>query len=100
MTHPVLKSVIVPGLPHPLLVPEQNEGWARLRQGFEEARDAIAGCGADVLVIYSTMWPSVIGHQVQAQPRPEWVHVDDIFHVHHGLHLAMTPHLSPRTVRS
>ncbi len=80
MNNPILKSVIVPGLPHPLLVPEQNEGWGRLRVGFEEARDAIAACGADVMVVYSTMWPSVIGHQVQAHPAPEWVHVDEIFH--------------------
>ena len=80
MTHPIVKSVIVPGLPHPLLVPEQNEGWARLRAGFDAARDAIAACGADVIVVYSTMWPSVVGHQVQAHPEPEWVHVDENFH--------------------
>jgi len=80
VSHPIIKSFIVPGLPHPLLVPEQNEGWGRLRQGFDEAREAVAASGADVLVIYSTMWQSVVGHQVQAHPNPEWVHVDDIFH--------------------
>ena len=80
MSHPIVKSVIVPGLPHPLLVPEQNPGWQQIRDGFEAARAEIAASGADVIVVYSTMWPSVIGHQMQARPEPEWVHVDDIFH--------------------
>ena len=31
-------------------------------------------------MIYSTMWPSVIGHQIQAHPEPEWTHVDELFH--------------------
>ncbi len=77
---PFVGGVIVPGLPHPLLVPEQNEGWAQIRRGFEAAREQIASLGADVLLLYSTMWPSILGHQMQAQPEPEWVHVDELFH--------------------
>ncbi|MCB9678798.1 MAG: hypothetical protein H6737_27085 [Alphaproteobacteria bacterium] len=71
---------IVTGLPHPLLVPEQNPHWRRVRQGFEAFREEILAAKPDVLVIYSTMWPSVIGHQIQADPEPEWVHVDELFH--------------------
>jgi 2-aminomuconate deaminase len=26
------------------------------------------------------MWPSIIGHQIQALEEPEWVHVDELFH--------------------
>lgn len=77
---PFVKGLIVPGLPQPLLAPEQNEGWQRIRNAFDRAREEVHACGADVIVIYSTMWPSVIGHQVQAQPVPEWVHVDELFH--------------------
>ncbi len=73
-------GLIVPGLPHPLLVPERNPGWMRIRRAFEAAREDIARWNADLLVIYSTMWPSIIGHQVQADPEPEWVHVDETFH--------------------
>jgi 2-aminophenol/2-amino-5-chlorophenol 1,6-dioxygenase subunit alpha len=80
VSHPVVKGVIVPGLPQPLLVPEQNEGWMRLRRAMEGLREEIHGCGADLMLIYSTMWPSVIGHQIQADPRPKWVHVDELFH--------------------
>jgi len=71
---------VVTGLPHPLLVPEQNPGWAALRAGYEEAAKRITESGADLLLVYSTMWPSVIGHQIQARPNPEWVHVDEVFH--------------------
>ena len=80
MSHPVVKGLVVPGLPQPLLIPEANEGYARLRKAFEAARREIAESGADVIVVYSTMWPSVIGHQIQAFPEPEWVHVDELFH--------------------
>jgi len=76
----IVKGVIVPGIPHPLLCPEANEGWGRLRDGFAAARQQIEESGAERLLIYSTMWPSVIGHQIQADPEPEWVHVDELFH--------------------
>ena len=76
----IIKGFVVPGIPHPLLVPEQNEGWQRLRGGFERARVEIAESDADLILVYSTMWPSVIGHQIQADPAPKWVHVDELFH--------------------
>lgn len=76
----IVKGIIVPGIPHPLLCPEKNEGWARLRAGFEAARAEIEASGAERILVYSTMWPSVIGHQIQADPEPEWVHVDELFH--------------------
>ncbi len=76
----VVAGVIVPGIPNPLLCPDANEGWGRLRDGFVAARRTIEDSGAERLLIYSTMWPSVIGHQIQAQPEPEWVHVDELFH--------------------
>jgi len=79
-TSPFVRGYVVPGLPHPLLAAEKNAGWMRLRKAFEAARDDLQASGAEVLLIYSTMWPSVIGHQVQARPEPEWVHVDELFH--------------------
>ena len=80
MSHPVIKGYVLPGLPQPLLAPEQNAGWGRIRSAFDKVREDIASLDADVLIIYSTMWPSVIGHQIQADPEPEWVHVDELFH--------------------
>ena len=73
-------GLIVPGLPHPLLVPGANPGYQRVANAFAVARQRIAASGADTLLLYSTQWPSVIGHQVQADPNPEWTHVDPEFH--------------------
>jgi 2-aminophenol/2-amino-5-chlorophenol 1,6-dioxygenase alpha subunit len=77
---PVLFGVHVPPHPQPLLAHEQNDGWGRLRAAFEHCREQIELSGADILLVYSTTWPSIIGHQIQAHPEPEWVHVDDDFH--------------------
>jgi reactive intermediate/imine deaminase len=74
-------GLVVPTMPHPLLVPDQNPGWAAVRAGYEAARQRILESDADLLVLYSTGWPSVIGHQIQADPEPEWVHVDQDWHM-------------------
>ncbi|HTL98775.1 MAG TPA: Rid family hydrolase [Holophagaceae bacterium] len=76
----ILQGYLVPGKPLPLLAPEKNPHWAELRRGFEAARQEIAASGADLLLLYSTQWLNVIGHQIQADPAPEWVHVDQDFH--------------------
>ena len=76
----VVCGVLVPGLPQPLLSPDASPGYARLRSAFEEARQSILAQEPDLLVVYSTMWPSIIGHQIQADPEPTWVHVDELFH--------------------
>ena len=77
---PICFGLYVPPHPHPLLVPEQNEGWGRLRAAYDTARPRIEESNADIILIYSTTWPSIIGHQIQANPEPKWVHVDDDFH--------------------
>ncbi len=78
--NPILFGLYLPPHPHPLLAPDQNEGWGRLRAAFDQCRDRVQSSGADLLLIYSTIWPSIIGHQIQANPRAEWTHVDDDFH--------------------
>lgn len=76
----VVKGYVLPGLPHILLAPKQNPGWQNVRQAFDRVREDLESSGADLLVIYSTYWPSVIGHQIQARENLKWVHVDDQFH--------------------
>lgn len=76
----MLRGYLVPGKPLPLLAPDKNPAWAELRRGFEAARDEIQASGADLLLLYSTQWINVIGHQIQADPAPEWVQVDADFH--------------------
>ena len=71
---------IVPGLPQPLLAPEQSSACKRLAAAFAQLKQRLDEIQPDVLVIYSTQWPSVLGHQVQADPQPQGVHVDHEFH--------------------
>ena len=81
MREDVIKlGALVPGLPHPLLCPEKNEGWQTIRNGFDKAKKEIEESDADLLIIYSTYWSSVLGHQIQAMPDPVWTHVDEEFH--------------------
>ncbi len=76
----LIDSFVVPVHPHTVLAPEKNEGWGKLRDAYDEAAKRIEDSGADLLIIYSTTWPSVIGHQIQADPNPQWVMVDHDFH--------------------
>ncbi|MGE4133995.1 MAG: hypothetical protein AB7F86_20325, partial [Bdellovibrionales bacterium] len=81
MNHPnIVKGYVLPGLPHLILCPNANAGWAKIRQAMDKVRTEVSKTQADVLLLYSTYWPSVIGHQILARPMSEWVHVDDQFH--------------------
>lgn len=80
MSSTVSKGYVLPGLPHLLLTPDANPGWKKVRQAMDRVREQLEALNPDVLLIYSTYWPSIIGHQFQADPTPEWVHVDDEFH--------------------
>lgn len=70
------KAYIVPGQPHPLLAPEKNAGWASLRRSYEAVGREIEKSGAELLLVYSTQWFSVIGHLFQVDPKPKWTLVD------------------------
>jgi 2-aminophenol/2-amino-5-chlorophenol 1,6-dioxygenase subunit alpha len=72
----ILRAYLVPGQPHPLLAPEKNEGWASLRRSYEAIGREIAESGAELILIYSTQWFSVIGHLFQVDPKPTWTLVD------------------------
>ena len=76
----ILFGIYCPPHPQPLLSPEASEGYAKLRQAYDTCRERIENSDADLIIVYSTTWPSIIGHQIQAHPEPEWVHVDDDFH--------------------
>ena len=76
----VVASFVVPVHPHTVLAPDQNPGWRKLRDAYDDAAATIKNLNADLIIIYSTTWPSIIGHQIQADPNPEWVLVDHDFH--------------------
>ena len=76
----ILFGIYCPPHPQPLLAPELNDGYAKLRAAFDECRKRIEESDADLILIYSTTWPSIVGHQIQALENPVWTHVDDDFH--------------------
>lgn len=76
----IQKALIVPGLPQVLLAPEKSPGWQRLRHAYDLAKKEIENTEADLLLFYSTQWLSVLGYTFQADPNPEWTHVDHNFH--------------------
>ena len=77
---PLVNGYIVPNLPQPLLAPEKSRAWGNLRAAYDKVARKLKEDKIDTLLLYSTRWPSIIGHQMQADPEPEWTHVDEEFH--------------------
>ncbi len=75
-----IRAYIVGTKPHPLLCPDENEGYQAIRNAMEQVRREIEESDAELLVIYSTKWLSILGHQMQADPKPEWTYVDPEWH--------------------
>jgi 2-aminophenol/2-amino-5-chlorophenol 1,6-dioxygenase alpha subunit len=71
---------IVPGLPHPLLAPQANPGYQRLKDAFDKVRAEIHASDAELILTFSTQWLSVLGYLFQADPNPEWTLVDHNWH--------------------
>lgn len=71
---------LVPNQPHPRLAPEQSPAWDSLRESYAKVAQDIEASGADLLMLFSTRWVSIIGHQIQADPNPKYWVVDEDFH--------------------
>ncbi len=76
----VLGGLLVPGKPQILLDPDGNPGWRSLHDSMRKAGEALMENGTELLVLYSTQWTSIIGHQFLADPEPKWTRVDEDFH--------------------
>jgi 2-aminophenol/2-amino-5-chlorophenol 1,6-dioxygenase alpha subunit len=72
----IQKAYLVPGQPHILLAPDRNPGWASLKQSYEAIGREIEQSGAELMLVYSTQWFSVIGHLFQTASNPQWTLVD------------------------
>ncbi len=76
----ISKAYIVSGMPHVLLASEQSPGWGRLHKAYQALEEEIRHEEADLILYFSTQWLSILGYMFQADPRPEWVHVDQNWH--------------------
>jgi 2-aminophenol/2-amino-5-chlorophenol 1,6-dioxygenase alpha subunit len=62
------------------LTPNANPGYQNLRKAFDQVKIQIENLNPDVILIYSTMWPSILGHQIQGRENIQWTLVDEEFH--------------------
>ena len=76
----ILKSYMIPGLPHLLLRPNQKPQWSKLKTALDKVRTEIEELNPDLIMIYSTYWSSIIGHQIQAKEHIKWTLVDEEWH--------------------
>lgn len=76
----VIKGYILPTQPQILLAADKNQGYQKLRLAFEKVKEEIDTLNPDVLIIYATSWPSILGTQIQAKEKLKWTFVDDEWH--------------------
>jgi len=76
----ISKALLVPGQPHILLAHEKSPAWTSLYKSYAKLREEIEKTDADLILYFSTQWLSVIGYLFQADPKPEWLHVDSNWH--------------------
>lgn len=70
-------AVLVPGMPHLLAARDPNPGWSALARATGLVGQQLRDAGVETLVMMSTQWFTVLGHQLQADPRPRGTHVDE-----------------------
>jgi 2-aminophenol/2-amino-5-chlorophenol 1,6-dioxygenase alpha subunit len=70
------KAYIAAGQPHFYLAADRNSSWAELKRAYEQVGREIERSGAELMLLYSTQWFSVIGHLFQTDPKPAWTLVD------------------------
>jgi len=69
-------AVLVPGMPQ-LLDPQPPPAWAELADSARVAGERLSAAGAEALVVISTQWFTVLGHQVQVDERLSGTRVDE-----------------------
>jgi 2-aminophenol/2-amino-5-chlorophenol 1,6-dioxygenase alpha subunit len=69
-------AVLVPGMPH-LLAGDPAPSWRELADAARRAGAALRAAQPDLLVVLSTQWFTVLGHQVQLDPNPHGTRVDE-----------------------
>lgn len=69
-------AALVPGMPH-LHAAEPAPSWAELAAATRAAGESIRAARPDALVMLSTQWFTVLGHQLQLDPNPRGTRVDE-----------------------
>ncbi len=69
-------ATLVPGMPQ-LLAQDPAASWAQLADATRAVGESLRAQRPDALIVLSTQWFTVLGHQLQMDPRPSGVRVDE-----------------------
>ncbi|MEW2505787.1 hypothetical protein AB0878_35510 [Amycolatopsis sp. NPDC047767] len=76
MADAVVAAALVPGMPQ-LLAKSPAPSWADLRAGVEQVGEDFREAGVDTVLLMSTQWFTVLGHQFQLDPNPRGERMDE-----------------------
>lgn len=74
-------AALVPGMPH-MLAADPAPSWTRLRDGVRRTGDRLRAAGVQTVVMVSTQWFTVLGHQLQTDPHLVGEHCDENWYAH------------------
>jgi 2-aminophenol/2-amino-5-chlorophenol 1,6-dioxygenase alpha subunit len=72
----VVAAALVPGMPH-VLAGSPAPSWKDLRTGVELVGSRFRDAGVQTIVMLSTQWFTVLGHQFQLDPNPRGMRTDE-----------------------
>lgn len=81
-----LPAALVPAMPH-LLAAEPAASWAELAAATRTVGDRLRRAGVEVVLLLSTQWFTVLGHQVQCDPRLRGRRTDENWYAYDFGHL-------------
>lgn len=76
MADAVVAAALVPGMPQ-LLAGKPAASWADLRAGCERVGELFREAQVETVVLLSTQWFTVLGHQFQLDPNPRGQRTDE-----------------------
>ncbi|WP_406070623.1 2-amino-5-chlorophenol 1,6-dioxygenase subunit alpha [Micromonospora sp. NBC_01638] len=72
----IIAGALLPGMPH-LMAEKPAQCWADLAAAARDVGDRLRRLKPDVVLLLSTQWFTVLGHQFQCDPNPRGEHVDE-----------------------
>jgi 2-aminophenol/2-amino-5-chlorophenol 1,6-dioxygenase subunit alpha len=72
----IVAAAVIPGMPH-LLAGEPAASWRDLRTAAEVVGERFRDAGVQTVLLLSTQWFTVLGHQFQLDPNPRGTRTDE-----------------------
>lgn len=82
----IVGAALVPGMPH-VLADAPAPSWKALGAAMREVGQRLRAGAPDVVVLLSTQWFTVLGHQFQHHPNPRGTYVDENWYAYDYGHL-------------